>query len=381
MIKLLPYPLVYVKEIENWLNQMSLDGYHLVKLNSIFATFKKGEPRDFKYNIIIHYNTSPSEKNSKLDIYDDFDWELIDYNIGIPKLNRNETKIGFAVYKSPNPSENIRLDVLDDHILKKKSSQYSTSGYTVVLIVVLVLQSFDILFSLFFEDSYFILLRMPITFFILALLAIILDIFNRKRYKIHKQIHKYYNKEIDRLKIPSKKKYKAIVLIRIVILVLFLTRFSISLITGYTSKLPAENIQNVLDASAITGYEELKENIYNGSRDYSIIAPQNYTLNEFTYLENEHGKSIMYTINYTKTWIKGLPKLFYLTYNKKNYAHTSSKHFNNIAYFEEEKSQYYNVYMIMQNDYELIYIESDSWLDALTIVENIENHYNEVQDD
>jgi len=341
---------------------------------------KKGEPKDVKYNIITHYNTLPSEKEKKLDIYSDLDWELIDYNIGIPKLNSNKTKIGFVVYKSPMPAENIRLDVFDDHILKKKSSHYSTSGYTVVLIVVLILQSFEILFSLFFEDSYFILLRMPISFFVLALLAIILDIINRKRYKIHKQIHIYYNKEVYEVKIPSKKNYKAIVLMRIIILILFLTRFCISLITGYTSKLPAENIQNVLDASALTGYEELKENIYNGSKDCTLIAPQHYSLDEYTYLK-EQNNSIEYTVNYTKTWIKGLPKLFYLTYNKKNYAHTSSKYFNNIAYFEEEKSQYYNVYMIMQNDYELIYIESDSWLDALTIVENIENHYNEVQDD
>ena len=338
---------------------------------------KKGEPKDVKYNIITHYNTLPSEKEKKLDIYSDLDWELIDYNIGIPKLNSNKTKIGFVVYKSPMPAENIRLDVFDDHILKKKSSHYSTSGYTVVLIVVLILQSFEILFSLFFEDSYFILLRMPISFFVLALLAIILDIINRKRCKIHI----YYNKEVDEVKIPSKKNYKALVLIRIIILILFLLRFGISLITEYTSKLPAETIQNVLDASALTGYEELKENIYDGSRDYTLIAPHNYTLDEFAYLEYDHTKSIMYEVSYTKTWIKGLPKLFYLTYDKMNYAHTSSMHFSNIAYFEEEKSQYYNVYMIMQNDYELIYIESDCWLDALTIVENIENHYNEVQDD
>lgn len=42
MKKLLPYSLVCVDEIEKWLNEMAMEGNHLVKLNSVFATFEEG---------------------------------------------------------------------------------------------------------------------------------------------------------------------------------------------------------------------------------------------------------------------------------------------------------------------------------------------------
>ena len=117
MIKFLPYPLVYVKEIENWLNQMSLDGYHLVKLNRNYATFTQGGSEDIKYSIIT-YDENNEDLNSDLDeesnssqfIKDE--WQLLQSKIYYNGVGISNTHAHCSIYKSivGKPPYNVQTE-------------------------------------------------------------------------------------------------------------------------------------------------------------------------------------------------------------------------------------------------------------------------------
>ena len=43
------YPMWLYSKLDNWLNKMSLQGYHLIDYNSFCYTFEKGDPKNTEY--------------------------------------------------------------------------------------------------------------------------------------------------------------------------------------------------------------------------------------------------------------------------------------------------------------------------------------------
>ena len=63
------------KEAE-WLNKMSRDGWHLIKVSVFFYIFEKGEPENFVYQFDFRLGSSEDEEEY-LEIFRSAGWELV----------------------------------------------------------------------------------------------------------------------------------------------------------------------------------------------------------------------------------------------------------------------------------------------------------------
>ena len=64
-----------IGEHEGWFSDRSLEGYHLHKMGTYFAHFKKGEPMQMEYRIEVTKNKSISDE--QIDLYEENGWDYI----------------------------------------------------------------------------------------------------------------------------------------------------------------------------------------------------------------------------------------------------------------------------------------------------------------
>jgi len=387
LIKLLPYPLIYIEEIESWLNQMSLDGYYLKKISKTFAIFKAGEPKDIKYTIITHAYTSDIDKDNILDIYSNVGWELINYNLDIPKRRKENKYIGFAIYKSSNPKESIRPELKDDNIYLEKLSKNPLLS----VIISLLLATAWICFLVYQSRTRYLFSGLNGSIVLFFSIALILRFILETKWEIRKikLYNQITNNEYIKLPLKTSGAIKNIILFLFSICITISPVYMLldSILFDYLnlynhSDFQPINLQVITNITQDDLPEYTKENGVEGNYYFNMFFTKKYTIYDFTVLKSYSDSLINYEIDYSKTWIKGLPSLMYKTWAKDDYSHTSINQFPNVSYYiENHSSNYKTIYILMYNDYEIVYVEYSADFGHEDILENIENHYIEVQDD
>lgn len=355
MKKLLPYSLVCVEEIEKWLNEMALEGHHLVKMNKYIATFEDGTPADVKYSFVVELcdidENNCDEEISDLNIHKDSGWEAVQKRIThrVHDNSWNTLRVSYVLYKSIDdvPLKDIKKTESQSQTLVKAANRKSLDMINLAFFILGISTFFSSMAFIniyyhSFIDQFYYYMTCVITFYVLVAFFLFKSIrlFLLKR---------YYKGKRRALKKPVKQHLVFIafwVAICGIVTLYYGTdpeRFSDKKDGVYMG-----DIENLVTMEELEGEygtylpDYVSDDYYYGYRSSALFMPLRYLLEEKTTTNENQGSEVSLTVIYTKSYLQWHLKTAYnynIFHRAKSETRTSSQQFDEIKYYEYEKEK------------------------------------------